>query len=270
MIDARRGAARRRTPVRAPTLNDPQHRDALRDRLRSGAQALSVALDERALDALLAYLALLAKWNVVYNLTAIREPEEMLVFHVLDSLAVVRPLQSAIMQRSQASEGDGPAAIVGPAAAVRIADVGSGAGLPGIVLALAWPDAQLTLIETVGKKAAFLRQCAAELGAANVTVREARVESLAPAPQDVVICRAYSELRDFIAVSSALIDQRTLIAAMKGQRPQAELARLPPDIEPVSVERLHVPGLDAERHLVLLRRRLPAAGPASTSQEEGA
>jgi 16S rRNA (guanine527-N7)-methyltransferase len=205
---------------------------SLGEDLAAGLDALGVSVDAAAQDKLLAYLALLEKWNRVYNLTAIREPDRMLSHHVLDSLAVVPHI------------GGG-----------AIADVGSGAGLPGIPLALARADWAITLIESNHKKSAFLKQAAIELALANVDVREERVENVEPAASyDVVISRAFSDLAEFATLAGRLCARNGVLAAMKGVYPYEELAAVPGSYRVEKVVPLKVPGLSAERHLVILRR----------------
>lgn len=182
------------------------------------------------------YLALLSKWNRVYNLTAITDPAQMITHHALDSLAIAAPLDAAL-----AGSGD-----------ARVLDVGSGAGLPGIPLAIVRPW-QLTLLDGNGKKTAFIAQAAAELGLTNVAVATARAESFAGNPFDVIVSRAFSSLRDFVTRTRALLRPDGCWAAMKGGVPHEELRELPDDVECRSVLRLQVPGLDAERHLLLLK-----------------
>ena len=183
------------------------------------------------------YLALLAKWNRVYNLTAITDPAQMITHHALDSLAIAAPLGAAL-------------ATIGGA---RVLDVGSGAGLPGIPLAIIRPFWQLTLLDGNGKKTAFIAQAAAELGLTNVAVATARAESFAGGPFDVIVSRAFSSLRDFVTRTRALLRSDGFWAAMKGSVPHEELSELPADVECRSILRLQVPGLDAERHLLLLK-----------------
>jgi 16S rRNA (guanine527-N7)-methyltransferase len=219
-------------------------RTPLRERLVAGLAELG--LDASLADCLLDYLALLVKWNGVYNLTAVREPDAMLRQHLLDSLSVVAPLAARLPQRDGAPGG-------------HIIDVGSGAGLPGIVLALAWPRANVVLVEPVGKKAAFLRQCQGELALTNLRVEATRAESL-DAPEagqapDLVVCRAFASLADFAKAIDRLVGPRTVIAAMKGAAPDAEIAALPAHWTVTEVLPLRVPELDAARHLVLMQRR---------------
>ena len=219
-------------------------RAVLRERLLAGLAELG--LEASLADRLLDYLALLVKWNGVYNLTAVREPDAMLRQHLLDSLSVVAPLAARLPQREGVPAG-------------RIVDVGSGAGLPGIVLALVWPRANVVLVEPVGKKAAFLRQCQGELALTNLRVEATRVESLAAreadqAP-DLVVCRAFASLADFATAIDRLVGPHTVIAAMKGAAPDDEIAALPAHWTVTEVLPLRVPELDAARHLVLMQRR---------------
>jgi len=200
--------------------------------LERGLGELGLALPARACDQLIAYVALLAKWNRSYNLTAIREPQAMVSHHLLDSLAVLPHLP------------------LGEKA--RLADAGAGAGLPGIPLALARPQWHVALIESNQKKAAFLRQATIELGMNNVEVHEGRVEAWRPASLfAVVVSRAFAELADFVAACRHLLDAGGTLAAMKGKRPDEEVKRLPPDVRCKSMIRLHAPQVDGERHLVL-------------------
>jgi len=217
-------------------------RDALRARLLAGLAELD--LDVAPAERLLDYLALLVKWGRVYNLTAIRDPLAMLRQHLFDSLSIVGPLAARLH--------------AGTGARWRVVDVGSGAGLPGIVLALAWPQAEVLLVEPVDKKAAFLRQCQAELALANVKVSAGRVEALAAADAeprpDLIVCRAFASLADFVAAVERIAGPDTLIAAMKGTLAADELAALPPGWSVAETLPLRVPELDAARHLVLMRR----------------
>lgn len=213
--------------------------------LRRGAAALALELDARATRRLLDYVALLHKWNAVYNLTAIRDPAQMLVQHVLDALAIVPPLRSRI-DLGHAS----------------IADVGSGAGVPGLVLAIVEPTAHVTSIDTVGKKTAFQRQACAELALTNVNVHTGRAEAVSQR-FDLITCRAFATLVDFADAAAPMSTPRTLLAAMKGQRAglDDELRALPPGLV-AEVEALQVPFLAAERHLVLMRHAPVPARPA--------
>lgn len=206
--------------------------------LLAGAEALGVPLSEGQGDALLGYLALLSKWNQVYNLTAVRRPDEMLTHHLLDSLAVLPPLQ-----RHAAGK------------ALRVLDVGSGGGLPGAVLAIMAPAFAVTCVDTVGKKASFIRQVAAELKLPNLAAEHARVESLQQAPFDVVTSRAFASLTDFTRLTRHLVAGQGVWMAMKGKLPEDEIAALPSEMDVFHVEQLAVPGLNAERCLVWVRPR---------------
>lgn len=211
---------------------------ALRDQLLAGAKALGVDLDAGQVDQLLAYLGLLGKWNKVYNLTAVRQPREMLVQHLLDSLAAIPPLLR--------HTGGQPA---------RVLDVGSGGGLPGVVLAICRPELRVDCVDTVGKKAAFIQQAAAQLKLANLRGLHARVETLS-APYDVICSRAFASLPDFVTWSSAALAGQGVWMAMKGKHPEQELADLPAEVDVFHVEQLSVPGLDAERCIVWMRPKV--------------
>jgi 16S rRNA (guanine527-N7)-methyltransferase len=220
--------------------------DLLRGRLEQGAAALGLPLDAPQSDALLAYLALIERWNRVYNLTALRQPDEMLTHHVLDSLAVV----PALLRHLES---------VGLMAGARVLDVGSGAGLPGVVLAIALPQLQVTCIDTVGKKASFIQQVASELGLRPLRSQHARVESWAghpgESPFDVVTSRAFSSLTDFVNLTRRHLAPPGVWLAMKGKRPSDEEQVLPADLDVFHVEQLQVPGLEAERCLLWMRLR---------------
>ncbi|WP_288254738.1 16S rRNA (guanine(527)-N(7))-methyltransferase RsmG [uncultured Hydrogenophaga sp.] len=217
--------------------------EALREELQIGLQALELSLDDEQVDMLLAYLTLIEKWNKVYNLTAVREPTEMLTHHLLDSLAVVGPLLR---------ETDGRP--------VRLLDVGSGAGLPGVVIAIACPQIEVTCVDTVAKKAAFLRQVSAELGLVNLHGLHARVESLSRGRgeegYDVVTSRAFSSLSDFVQWSRSALQIGGMWMALKGKHPLEELLALPPSVEVFHVEPVAVPGLNADRCIVWMRERM--------------
>jgi len=206
--------------------------------LDEGLEALAargVALPAHARDVLAAYLALLAKWNRTYNLTAIREPERMVTHHVLDSLVVLPHLP--VHDR------------------LTLLDVGSGGGLPGIPLAIARPGWRVVLLDSNHKKGAFLQQAVIELGLANAEAVTARVEDYAPnAPFDVVISRAYSDLATFARASAPHLARGGHAIAMKGALPDDEIARLPAAMRLTGSPALSVPGLDAQRHLVIMER----------------
>jgi len=202
--------------------------------LATGIATLGLALNATQRAALTAYLALLSKWNKTYNLTAIREPQRMITHHLLDALAVVPHLP--------ATPG------------LRILDVGSGGGVPGIPLAIARPDAHVVMIDSNHKKAAFLVQAAIELKLPNIESHAVRVEDFAPAlPFDIVISRAFSDLGAFATVAARHLAPRGQMFAMKGVHPDEELASLSPQFTVLAKPSLAVPGLDAARHLVIMQ-----------------
>ena len=205
--------------------------------LRQGLAALELNLEVHQVDQLLRYLDLIQKWNRVYNLTSVRDPAGMLTQHLLDSLSVVRPLLN------QTGERPG-----------RLLDVGSGAGLPGVVIAICCPGIAVHCVDTVAKKAAFIQQTAAALQLPNLRGLHARVESL-PDVYDVIASRAFAALADFVDWSVASLTQEGVWMAMKGKLPTREIQDLPPTVEVFHVEPLVVPGLAAERCLIWLRRR---------------
>ncbi|QJY31549.1 16S rRNA (guanine(527)-N(7))-methyltransferase RsmG [Diaphorobacter sp. JS3050] len=211
--------------------------------LREGANALGLDLSEAQITQLLDFLALLQKWNKVYNLTAVRDPQEMLTHHLLDSLAAVPPLRRHVAQR-----GQGGAIHPG----TRLLDVGSGGGLPGVVFAICCPEVDVSCVDTVAKKAAFIQQAAGTLGLSNLHGIHARVETLA-GPFDVVSCRAFAALADFTAWSRQALAPHGVWLAMKGKHPHDEIAALPADVGVFHVEQLAVPGLQAERCILWLR-----------------
>ena len=211
-----------------------------RELLEHGAQSLGVNLSEAQGDALLAYQALLLKWNQVYNLTAVRNPLDMLTHHLLDSLSVLPALRRHLAGR-----------------AGRLLDVGSGGGLPGVVLAIMQPELDVTCVDTVGKKASFVRQVAAELRLRNLSAAHARVEDLRLKPFDVITSRAFASLADFTRLTRHLLSTDGVWMAMKGRVPVDEVAELPSECDVFHVEQLTVPGLDAERCLLWVRRTLP-------------
>jgi len=213
--------------------------------LRAGIEALGLELNDEQVGKLLAYLDWVAKWNKVYNLTALRAPQEMLTHHLLDSLAAVAPLR-----RHLAAAG-----LEQP----RLLDVGSGAGLPGAVFAIACPGLDVSCVDTVAKKALFIQQVAAALRLPNLHGIHARVEKLEQ-QWDVVSSRAFASLVDFTNWSRQALAEEGVWLAMKGRHPADEIAALPADIELFHVEPLQVPGLDAERCIVWMRLQRPLAG----------
>lgn len=230
------GTAMPASPVATATGGDPA-----RDQLVEAGGQLGLALEGAVLDRLLAYLGMLQRWNRVYNLTAVRDPREMLTHHLLDCLAVLPSL------RRHAGT-----------LALRLLDVGSGGGLPGVVLAILQPSWDVTCIDAVAKKASFVRQVAAELGLPNLHATHGRVEALAAGPGfDVVVSRAFASLPDFVRWTRACLAPGGVWLAMKGRAPDDEVAGLPPDVTVFHVEQLQVPQLDAQRCLVWLRPHEP-------------
>ena len=209
-------------------------------RLAEGATALGLNLAAAQHAQLLAYLDLLAKWNKVYNLTAVRDPAEMLTHHLLDSLAVIAPL----VRHTQGG-------------AARVLDVGSGGGLPGVVIAICCPEMSVACVDAVAKKAAFVQQAAGVLGLSNLRGVHARVESITE-PYDVITSRAFATLADFTQWSAGSLGEDGVWMAMKGKHPTDEMAGLPPSVAVFHVEQLTVPGLDAERCLIWMRPTKPS------------
>ncbi|MFT4063243.1 16S rRNA (guanine(527)-N(7))-methyltransferase RsmG [Paraburkholderia sp.] len=206
--------------------------------LADGVRELGLELTDAQQRKLLDYVALLAKWNAVYNLTAIRDPRQMLIQHILDSLSIVPHLAPR-----------GPSSVL---------DVGSGGGLPGIVLAIVLPEWTVTTNDIVHKKTAFQAQAKAELGLTNLSVVTGRVETLQPGAEvpakfDVIVSRAFAELADFVTLARHLVAEQGAIWAMKGVRPDGEIGRLPAGAYVEQIIRLNVPLLDAERHLIRIR-----------------
>lgn len=209
----------------------------LEEALRLGSHALSLNLGDAQIGQLLQYLAMLQKWNKVYNLTAVRELNDMLTHHLLDSLAVVEPL------RHQTQGG-----------AVPLLDVGSGAGLPGIVIAICCPEIAVTCVDAVAKKAAFIQQTAASLRLTNLRGVHSRVEELTDV-FGVVTSRAFASLGDFVRLSEGVLADEGIWLAMKGKEPVEEMAALPASVEVFHVEHLAVPGLEADRCIVWMRKK---------------
>ena len=209
-------------------------------RLAEGATALGLSLAPAQHAQLLAYLDLLAKWNKVYNLTAVRDPAEMLTHHLLDSLAAIAP-------RVRHTQGG----------AARVLDVGSGGGLPGVVIAICCPEMSVACVDAVAKKAAFVQQAAGVLGLSNLRGVHARVESITE-PYDVITSRAFATLADFTQWSAGSLGEDGVWMAMKGKHPTDEIAALPPSVAVFHVEQLTVPGLNAERCLIWMRPAKPS------------
>jgi 16S rRNA (guanine527-N7)-methyltransferase len=202
--------------------------DDLVTSLKLGLYKLRVDLDTTQIRRLIFFLKLIAKWNRVYNLTAVREPESMVSVHLLDSLSVLSYIKGS-----------------------RIADVGSGAGLPGIPLAVCQPEKQFVLLDSQARKTRFIQQAVMELKLLNVQVRRARVESFSETKRfDTVVCRAFSSLSGFISVAGGLCKRSGCMLALKGKYPSSELTDIPAGYEIKTVKRLEVPGLDRQRHVV--------------------
>lgn len=215
------------------------NRDEFSALLNQGAAKLAISLSARQIEKLLDYLALLVKWNSVYNLTSVRDPQQMVIQHLLDAMSSLFAFKGA----------------------KKVLDVGTGGGLPGIVIAIwameAEPDMQVHLIDTVKKKTAFLTQVKAELGLEKVTVHSGHVEKLASETMfDVITSRAFAELIDFVNLSGHLLEQDGSMIALKGKKPDEEILRLPLAWKVEKVESLSVPGMQADRHLVWIKKNL--------------
>jgi 16S rRNA (guanine527-N7)-methyltransferase len=209
----------------------------LEGELRTGLSALGLELTDTQIGQLLQFAELLQKWTRVYNLTALRSSEEVLTHHVLDCAAVLRPLCRML-----------------PRTEIRLLDVGSGGGLPGVVIAIACPGVAVDCVDAVAKKAAFIQQAAATLRLPNLRGLHGRVEQV-DGSYDVISSRAFATLADFVSLSSAALAGDGVWMAMKGKYPAEEVAQLPLGVELFHVEQLQVPGLDAERCLMWLKRR---------------
>jgi len=208
----------------------------MRDTLQAAATELGLQLTDTQLDQLLAYLALLQKWNKVYNLTAVRDPAQMLSHHLVDSLSVIAPLKRH-------------------GAPARLMDVGAGGGLPGVVIAICFQGTDVSCVDAVAKKATFIQQVAAELKLPNLHGVHSRVEQLTTRPFGVITSRAFASLVDFSALTRQHLAEGAVWMAMKGQHPADEIAALPADVDVFHVEQLAVPGLDAQRCIVWMRPR---------------
>lgn len=215
------------------------NRDEFSALLNEGAAKLTISLSARQIDKLLDYLALLVKWNSVYNLTSVRDPQQMVIQHLLDAMSALFAFKGA----------------------KKVLDVGTGGGLPGIVIAIwameAEPEMQVHLIDTVKKKTAFLTQVKAELGLEQVTVHSGHVEKLVSENTfDVITSRAFAELIDFVNLSGHLLEKDGSMIALKGKMPEEEIQRLPLAWRVEKVESLSVPGMQADRHLVWIKKNL--------------
>jgi 16S rRNA (guanine527-N7)-methyltransferase len=209
---------------------------SLRPDLDAIATALGLVVTDEQARALLNHIVLLQRWNTTYNLTAVRDPAQMLIQHVADCLAVIQPLRRHAQSQP-----------------LRLLDVGSGGGLPGVVIAIMNPEMDVTCVDTVGKKAAFVQQVAGELGLRNLHAVHARVEKMQAVPFDVITSRAFASLADFVTLTRQHLKPEGVWLAMKGKAPVDELAQLPAHATMFHVEQIQVPRLEAERCLVWLR-----------------
>ena len=203
----------------------------LKEQLKNGLSTMNIDLTTTQQLLLLEYVSLLKKWNSTYNLTALRDENQMISHHILDSLTLLPYVQNVH----------------------SMMDVGSGGGMPGIPTAICCPDLFITLLDSNTKKTTFLQQAVIELGLKNVTVASGRVETMYDKKVDVVTSRAFAELHDFVALTKHLLNEHGYWAAMKGVYPYEELENLPKNIEVYQIDKLFVPTLDAERHMVLMR-----------------
>ncbi|WP_445944823.1 16S rRNA (guanine(527)-N(7))-methyltransferase RsmG [Roseateles sp. PN1] len=217
----------------------------LRAPLAAAAETLKLNLSESQLDQLLAYLDMIAKWNKVYNLTAVRDPQAMLTQHLVDSLSLLPALRrysnDSVLRRDAAGQP------------LRLMDVGSGGGLPGVVVAICEPSIDVTCVDAVAKKASFIKQVAAELRLPNLHGEHSRVEQLKAPAFDLITSRAFASLLDFTTLTRQHLKPDAIWLAMKGQHPTEELAELSADLDVFHVEQLQVPGLDAQRCLIWIR-----------------
>ena len=226
---------------------------ALLQALSLGVKALGLSVTEAQQRQLLSYMALIQKWNKVYNLTALKTPQEILTHHLLDSLSSISPLLGYLAQSAR-----------GVGQEVELLDVGSGGGLPGVVIAICCPNIRVTCVDTVSKKAAFVQQVAASLKLSNLRGLHARVERL-KGPFDVVCSRAFASLPDFVSWSVGALSERGVWMAMKGKLPEAEMAALPSFAEVFHVEQLQVPGLEADRCMVWMKKSVTLSSEASAT-----
>ena len=212
--------------------------------LQAASQQIGLTLAPEQAERLLAYRDMIAKWNKVYNLTSLREPAQMLSHHIIDSLVAAPPLIRHLKEAGLEH--------------TRLLDVGSGGGLPGVVLASILPQLDVSCVDTVGKKAAFVQQAANELALKNLRGVHARVEEMKAPTFDVITSRAFASLLDFVQLTRMHLKPSGVWMALKGKRPDDEIAALPTDIDVFHVEQLAVPGLDAERCIVWMRLRKPS------------
>ena len=230
---------------------DGQFEAGILQDLSQGIEVLGLNLPEAQQRQLLSYMALIQKWNKVYNLTALRQAQEILTHHLLDSLSAISPLLGHIAKTKGAANAE-----------IELLDVGSGGGLPGVVIAICCPNVSVTCVDTVAKKAAFVKQVAASLKLLNLRGVHARVESLA-GPFDVICSRAFASLPDFVNWSALALSEKGVWMAMKGKLPEAEMAALPSFAEVFHVEQLLVPGLEADRCMVWMKKPLTLSTEAS-------
>ena len=226
---------------------------ALLQALSLGVKALGLSVTEVQQRQLLSYMALIQKWNKVYNLTALKTPQEILTHHLLDSLSSISPLLRYLAQGAKGVDQE-----------IELLDVGSGGGLPGVVIAICCPSIRVTCVDTVSKKAAFVQQVAASLKLSNLRGLHARVESL-KGPFDVVCSRAFASLPDFVNWSVGALSEQGVWMAMKGKLPEAEMAALPSFAEVFHVEQLQVPGLAADRCMVWMKKSVTLSTEASAT-----
>ena len=226
---------------------------ALLHALSVGVKALGLNVTEAQQRQLLSYMVLIQKWNKVYNLTALKTPQEILTHHLLDSLSSISPLFRYLAQGAKGVDQE-----------IELLDVGSGGGLPGVVIAICCPSIRVTCVDTVSKKAAFVQQVAASLKLSNLRGLHARVESL-KGPFDVVCSRAFASLPDFVNWSVGALSEQGVWMAMKGKLPEAEMAALPSFAEVFHVEQLQVPGLAADRCMVWMKKSVTLSTEASAT-----
>jgi 16S rRNA (guanine527-N7)-methyltransferase len=217
------------------------------DTLAQAAAQLGLELSTPTLTQLLHHLDMVAQWGRVYNLTAVLDSTEMFTHHLLDALSLVAPLRQHLNTLAPTNT------------APQVLDVGSGAGFPGVTLAITCPDIQVSCVDAVAKKISFIRQVGAELRLTNLSAHHGRIESLKVQPANVITCRAFASLVDFTQLTRQHLSADGIWVAMKGKVPEAEIAELPPTVNVFHVEPLHVPQLEAQRCLVWMKPTPPTA-----------
>ena len=232
---------------------DGQFEAGIPQELSLGIEALGLSVAEAQQRQLLSYMALIQKWNKVYNLTALRSPQEILTHHLLDSLSSITPLCRYLAKNAKSIDSK-----------IELLDVGSGGGLPGVVIAICCPNVSVTCVDTVSKKAAFVQQVAASLKLSNLRGVHARVESLT-GPFDVICSRAFASLPDFVNWSAGALSNEGVWMAMKGKLPDPEMAALPSFAEVFHVEQLQVPGLAADRCMIWMKKTATLSTEASAT-----